>query len=84
MIFDLKRCNAATHDSSFTSKAPVGHEDISTTEIYLHVATGANGLGVVSPLDGMGGFPVCGFPAWRGDAGDGLMMMFCPIKNQKS
>ena len=29
-------------------------EDISTTEIYLHVATGANGLGVVSPLDGLG------------------------------
>ena len=32
----------------------LGHEDISTTEIYLHVATGANGLGVVSPLDRMG------------------------------
>ena len=30
----------------------LGHEDITTTEIYLHVATGANGLGVVSPLDG--------------------------------
>ncbi len=29
----------------------LGHEDITTTEIYLHVATGANGLGVVSPLD---------------------------------
>jgi site-specific recombinase XerD len=36
----------------------LGHEDISTTEIYLHVATGVNGLGVVSPLDGMGGFPL--------------------------
>jgi hypothetical protein len=32
----------------------LGHEDISTTEIYLHVATGANGLGVVSPLDRLG------------------------------
>lgn len=29
----------------------LGHEDITTTEIYLHVATGENGLGVVSPLD---------------------------------
>jgi site-specific recombinase XerD len=29
----------------------LGHEDITTTEIYLHVAIGANGLGVVSPLD---------------------------------
>jgi len=29
----------------------LGHEDITTTEIYLHVATGAHGLGVVSPLD---------------------------------
>ncbi len=29
----------------------LGHEDITTTEIYLHVATGANGLGVSSPLD---------------------------------
>lgn len=32
----------------------LGHEDISTTEIYLHVATGANGLGVRSPLDSFG------------------------------
>jgi len=28
-----------------------GHEDISTTEIYLHVAIGETGLGVVSPLE---------------------------------
>ena len=30
----------------------LGHEDITTTEIYLHVAVGAKGLGEVSPLDG--------------------------------
>jgi site-specific recombinase XerD len=29
----------------------LGHEDITTTEIYLHVATGENGLGIQSPLD---------------------------------
>jgi site-specific recombinase XerD len=44
----------------------LGHEDITTTEIYLHVATGANGLGVVSPLDR---FPVAasggGWPTER-------------------
>ena len=32
----------------------LGHEDITTTEIYLHVAIGEHGLGVVSPLDTMG------------------------------
>ena len=32
----------------------LGHEDITTTEIYLHVAMGANGLGVESPLDRRG------------------------------
>ncbi|MCL4154798.1 UNVERIFIED_CONTAM: hypothetical protein GTU68_036514, partial [Idotea baltica] len=31
----------------------LGHEDITTTEIYLHVAIGSNGLGVQSPLDGL-------------------------------
>lgn len=31
----------------------LGHEDITTTEIYLHVSMGANGLGVNSPLDAM-------------------------------
>jgi integron integrase len=30
----------------------LGHEEITTTEIYLHVAVGENGLGVTSPLDG--------------------------------
>ncbi|MDF1711144.1 MAG: integron integrase [Akkermansiaceae bacterium] len=29
----------------------LGHEDITTTEIYLHCSMGANGMGVVSPLD---------------------------------
>jgi site-specific recombinase XerD len=29
----------------------LGHEEITTTEIYLHVAVGTNGLGVTSPLD---------------------------------
>jgi len=29
----------------------LGHEDITTTEIYLHVAVGENGLGITSPLD---------------------------------
>ncbi len=29
----------------------LGHEDITTTEIYLHVAVGTNGLGVKSPVD---------------------------------
>jgi len=29
----------------------LGHEEITTTEIYLHVAMGSHGLGVTSPLD---------------------------------
>jgi integron integrase len=33
----------------------LGHEEITTTEIYLHVATGMHGLGVTSPLDAMAG-----------------------------
>jgi integrase len=57
----------------------LGHENIATTEIYLHVAVGANGLGVLSPLDGMASdYPastinnrsataVCGVPSERDD-----------------
>jgi site-specific recombinase XerC len=29
----------------------LGHEDITTTEIYLHVSMGVHGMGVTSPLD---------------------------------
>jgi len=32
----------------------LGHGDVRTTEIYTHVATGVNGLGVRSPLDMIG------------------------------
>ena len=32
----------------------LGHEDVRTTEIYTHVATGVNGCGVRSPLDVVG------------------------------
>ena len=37
-----------------TIQTLLGHEDITTTEIYLHVVMEANGLGVVSPLDLVG------------------------------
>ena len=31
----------------------LGHEDITTIETYLHVATGENGIGAISPLDSL-------------------------------
>ena len=34
-----------------TIQTLLGHKDVRTTEIYTHVAKGANGLGVVSPMD---------------------------------
>ncbi len=40
----------------------LGHEEITTTEIYLHVATGVNGLGVESPLDQASGCRSFGNP----------------------
>lgn len=44
----------------------LGHEDLTTTEIYLHVAVGTNGLGVVSPLDGMGDWSGVGMDDSKG------------------
>ena len=38
----------------------LGHDDITTTEIYLHVATNGHGLGVTSPLDGLEVQPAVG------------------------
>jgi integrase len=54
-----KPCSAAFFRDKFVRKWTdlrkiqdlLGHEDISTTEIYLHVAIAEHGLGVVSPLD---------------------------------
>ena len=34
-----------------TIQRRLGQEEITTTEIYLHVALGANGMGVTGPLD---------------------------------
>jgi site-specific recombinase XerD len=36
----------------------LGHEDVTTTEIYTHVATGVGLMGVTSPLDRMSGVAV--------------------------
>lgn len=37
-----------------TIQTLLGHSDVRTTEIYTHVAKGANGIGVRSPLDAVG------------------------------
>lgn len=36
-----------------TIQALLGHEDVTTTEIYTHVAIGSNQLGVINPLDSL-------------------------------
>ena len=36
-----------------TIQSLLGHQDVTTTEIYTHVATDANQLGVASPLDAL-------------------------------
>lgn len=37
----------------------LGHEDVTTTEIYTHVAKGVGAMGVISPLDRMEGREKC-------------------------
>ena len=40
-----------------TIQTLLGHQDVTTTEIYIHVAMGANQLGVTSSLDSMTDLP---------------------------
>lgn len=54
----------------------LGHEEITTTEIYLHVAVGTNGLGVKSPLDGLAAPVVVGLP--KGSFENNLALSTCP------
>ncbi len=51
----------------------LGHSDITTTEIYLHVATGSHGLGVSSPLDALDDVGNWASGAAEGWAGSGVL-----------
>ncbi|MEM7603413.1 MAG: tyrosine-type recombinase/integrase [Verrucomicrobiota bacterium] len=51
--FRLRYASSKTPPSLGVFQELLGHEDITTTEIYLHVAMGVSGLGVESPLDAM-------------------------------
>lgn len=46
-------CDPPTRKRSRSEKARelMGHEDVTTTEIYTHVAKNVNGLGLKSPRD---------------------------------
>jgi hypothetical protein len=48
----LQCCQVEGMEVRSVGERLMGHEDVKTTEIYTHVATGVNGCGVRSPLDG--------------------------------
>lgn len=69
-----------------TIQEVLGHDDLSTTEIYLHVATGANGLGVSSPLDRLQESERCyGYESSDLEyGGEGEMLKVCYASRLKS